>query len=267
MLGVLAAGAGAGFGFAQAPGSGGPVIRTVLKDVARHARNGGDAVPRAPVVRVGAGAGPNGRGTLTGPAKDVALVAEQIDAPPPKASAASSMPGPTDVGRDVGFLKQIARRRAFTSWRAAASTCSGPIPPMSRRSPRSRLPTIWCASARANGYGAFGEIGETPDAAMSADERKVFRAVGKAHLRTNLPIFTHNAYGTGPNVPKDAGLRQLDAFESVGVKPERVAIGHTLLPRRSGGRRHQGSSPSAGAFVGFDRVTGGAGAGRQEGAG
>ena len=42
-------------------------------------------------------------------------------------------------------------------------------------------------------YGAFGEIGETPDAAMSSAERKVFRAVGKAHLRTHLPIFTHNA--------------------------------------------------------------------------
>src|SRR6267154_3086921 len=80
--------------------------------------------------------------------------------------------------------------------------------------------------ARATRYGAFGEIGETPDAAMSPEERKVFRAVGKAHLRTNLPVFTHNAYGTGPNVPKEAGLRQLDVLESVGVKPQHVAIGH-----------------------------------------
>ena len=111
--------------------------------------------------------------------------------------------------------------------------------------------------ARATRYGAFGEIGEMPDAAMSPEERKVFRAVGKAHLRTNLPIFTHNAYGTGPNVPRDAGLRQLDAFESVGVKPQRVAIGHTCCL----------DDPAAavikeigkrGAFVGFDRVTGGA---------
>jgi phosphotriesterase-related protein len=43
---------------------------------------------------------------------------------------------------------------------------------------------------------------------------------------TNLPIFTHNAYGTGPNVPKEAGLRQLDMLESVGVKPEHIAMGH-----------------------------------------
>jgi phosphotriesterase-related protein len=110
--------------------------------------------------------------------------------------------------------------------------------------------------AAAGRYGAFGEIGEMPNAAMTADERKVFRAVGRAHLRTNLPIFTHNAYGTGPNVPKDAGLRQLDAFESVGVKPARVAIGHTCCL----------DDPAAdvikqlakrGAFIGFDRVAGG----------
>ena len=91
---------------------------------------------------------------------------------------------------------------------------------------------------------------------MSDFERKVFRAIGKAHLRTNLPIFTHNAYGTGPNVPKDAGLHQLDVLESVGVKPQRIAIGHTCCL----------DDPPAdvikaiakrGAFVGFDRVTGG----------
>src|SRR5258708_16650196 len=81
--------------------------------------------------------------------------------------------------------------------------------------------------ASANRFGAFGEIGENPNAPMSDLERKVFRAVGKAHVRTNLPIFTHNAYGTGPNVPADAGLRQLDVFEAVGADLRRVAIGHT----------------------------------------
>ena len=110
--------------------------------------------------------------------------------------------------------------------------------------------------ALAGRYGALGEIGESPNAPMSALERKVFRAIGRAHLRTNLPIFTHNAYGTGPGVPREAGLQQLDAFESVGVNPGRIAIGHTCCL----------DDPKAeviiaianrGAFVGFDRVTGG----------
>jgi phosphotriesterase-related protein len=83
----------------------------------------------------------------------------------------------------------------------------------------------------------------------------VFRAVGKAHLRTNLPIFTHNAYGTGPNVPKEAGLRQLDVLESVGVKPEHVAIGHCdSLVDPSADLIKQVAK--RGAWVGFDRTGG-----------
>jgi phosphotriesterase-related protein len=110
--------------------------------------------------------------------------------------------------------------------------------------------------AKRDRLGAYGEIGEDSNAPMSALERKVFRAIGKAHLRTNLPIFTHNAYGTGPDVPREAGLVQLDVFESVGVKPKHVAIGHSCCL----------DDPSAeiikqvakrGAFVGFDRVLGG----------
>ena len=47
--------------------------------------------------------------------------------------------------------------------------------------------------ATAQRYGAIGEIGQSPNAAdFTPDERKVFRAVGKAHVRTSLPIFTHN---------------------------------------------------------------------------
>jgi predicted metal-dependent phosphotriesterase family hydrolase len=48
---------------------------------------------------------------------------------------------------------------------------------------------------KADAIGAFGEIG-TWDA-MTPNERKVFRAVGKAHLATNLPIFTHTNMGKG----------------------------------------------------------------------
>ena len=90
---------------------------------------------------------------------------------------------------------------------------------------------------------------------MTPEELKVFRAVGKAHLATGLPIFTHNAYGTGENVPPDAGLTQLDVLESVGVSADHIVVGHACCL----------DDPSArvliriaerGAFVGFDRVTG-----------
>ncbi len=110
------------------------------------------------------------------------------------------------------------------------------------------------AEARRDGLGAFGEIGQTADsAALTPDELKVFRAVGKAHLRTNLPVFTHNPYGTGPNVPRESGLRQLDAFEAVGVRPERVAIGHVCClddPKADIMKQ----IAKRGAYIGFDRM-------------
>lgn len=115
------------------------------------------------------------------------------------------------------------------------------------------------AEANAGRFGAYGEIGNMAGRAdFFPDETKVFRAVGKAHLENNLPIFTHNSYGSGPNaevVPRDIALRQLDIYESVGVDPRRVAIGHMdSLP----GTNADIISALAerGAFVGLDRVRG-----------
>jgi len=164
--------------------------------------------------------------------------------------------GHPDMGRNLGYLKQIATSTPVHIVASGGYYMERVYPPDIASNNEDQIAEALVREASENRYGAFGEIGENPNAPMSEAERKVFRAVGKAHLRTNLPIFTHNAYGTGPNVPKDAGLRQLDALESVGVKPQRVAIGHTCCL----------DDPTAdvikqiakrGAFVGFDRVTGG----------
>ena len=95
--------------------------------------------------------------------------------------------------------------------------------------------------------GVFGEIGSWDE--ITTDERKVFRAVGKAHVATNLPIFTH----TG--IPGKSALEQLDILEDAGVKPDRVIIGHlgnlvdaNVYVHKAVCRR--------GAFVGFDRQGG-----------
>jgi phosphotriesterase-related protein len=104
-------------------------------------------------------------------------------------------------------------------------------------------------------FGAFGEFGvANGEADLDPLEKKVFRAVGKAHLKTGLPIFTHNNYSTGPAVPADMGLRQLDQLEAVGVRPEHVAIGHVCClddPKAAVARE----LARRGAFVAFDRVT------------
>ena len=230
------------------------IIRTVLKDIAPDSLGSAATLFHEHLsfewARV------TGRQDRPGPDKDPASLAGQLDLAAGDGVGCIVDAGTTDVGRDVAFLRQIAART-----RVHIVACGGLY--MQRTYPadiaarsEDQIAADLVKEAAAGRYGALGEIGEMPNAAMTADERKVFRAVGRAHLRTNLPIFTHNAYGTGPNVPKDAGLRQLDAFESAGVKPQRVAIGHTCCL----------DDPSAdvirqiakrGAFVGFDRVTGG----------
>ena len=254
LLGLLAA--GAGFGFAQARR--GPVVRTVLNDVPPDALGSAATLFHEHLsfewARV---RGPNGRGTPTGPEKDVALVAEQINIAAAEGVGCIVDAGTTDVGRDVGFLTQVAERTRVHIVACGGLYMERTYPSEISAKSEDQIADDLVRDARAARYGAFGEIGESPDAAMSPIERKVFRAVGKAHLRANLPIFTHNAYGTGPNVPRDAGLRQLDALESVGVRPQRIAIGHTccLDDPAAGVIKDLGKR---GAFVGFDRVTGGA---------
>jgi phosphotriesterase-related protein len=232
----------------------GAIIRTVLKDIAPDSLGSAATLFHEHLsfewARV------TGRQDRPGPDKDPAYLADQLDIAAGDGVGCIVDAGTTDVGRDVAFLRQIAART-----RVHIVACGGLY--MQRTYPadiaarsEDQIAGDLVKEAAAGRYGAFGEIGEMPNAAMTADERKVFRAVGRAHLRTNLPIFTHNAYGTGPSVPKDAGLRQLDAFESAGVKPQHIAIGHTCCL----------DDPSAdvikqlakrGAFVGFDRVTGG----------
>jgi phosphotriesterase-related protein len=103
--------------------------------------------------------------------------------------------------------------------------------------------------------GALGEFGvANGEAEMDPLEKKVFRAAGKAHRRTGLPIFTHNNYSTGPDVPAEMALYQLDAFESVGVPPASVALGHVCCLDQSMADMAIRLA-KRGAFVAFDRVT------------
>jgi phosphotriesterase-related protein len=242
----------------RAPGSAltfpkGAAIRTVLKDVPP------ETITKATLFHEHlsfewARIAP--QSNRTGPSKDPAPVLEQLDVAATEGVECIVDAGTTDVGRDAALLRQIASRTNVHIVACGGLYMERTYPPDLAARSEDQIADDLVRDALSNRYGAFGEIGETPNAAMSAAERKVFRAVGKAHLRTRLPIFTHNAYGTGPNVPRDAGLRQLDAFESAGVRPERVAIGHSCCL----------DDPSAdvvkqiakrGAYVGFDRVTGG----------
>jgi phosphotriesterase-related protein len=99
-------------------------------------------------------------------------------------------------------------------------------------------------------WGAFGEIASSQQ--MQPEERRLARAVGLAHGRTNLPIFTHTPHQSCPS----CALEQLDAYESVGVDPKRVCIGHLTAIRPTAEPLAQTAKALAkrGAFLGFDTV-------------
>ena len=152
--------------------------------------------------------------------------------------------GHPDMGRDLNFVRQASMKSGVPIV-ASAGFYSQPFYPkeISTMSDEQVFQALM-KQVDADPIGAFGEIGSWDE--ITADERKVFRAIGKAHVATNIPIFTH----TG--IPGKSALEQLDILEDAGVKPEHVVIGHlgnlvdpNVYVHKAICRR--------GAFVGFDR--------------
>jgi phosphotriesterase-related protein len=237
----------------------GAVIRTILKDIPPETLTSGAtlfhehfSIELPPVTPPP----PNAPPPQPNPTKDLNLMIEEAKAALKDGVALIVDGGHADMGTDLEFLKQLTTRSGLPIVASGGYYMERVYPRDLANKTEDQIADELAHQAAANRFGAFGEIGENPDAPMSAFERKIFRAVGKAHVRTNLSIFTHNAYGTGPNVPADAGLRQLDVLESAGVKPQRIVIGHTCClddPKADIIKQ----IAKRGAFVGFDRVTGG----------
>ena len=274
MLGVSAAAATLPKGlFAQAVTfPKGAIIRTLLKDYMPEELAGGatlfhehmqlaldfnarfaaaTAAARAanglpPLPPRGGGAG--GGGAAAPPPPDIMhnvdLMSEEVAKVKSAGVACIVDGGHSDMGRNVDFLRQVSMKSGVPIV-AGGGFYSQPFYPkeISTMS-EDQIFRALVKQADDDTLGAFGEIGSWDE--ISADERKVFRAIGRAHVATNLPIFTH----TG--IPGKSALEQLDIFEDEGVKPDRVVIGHLgnlvdtkVYVHKAICRR--------GAFVGFDR--------------
>src|SRR5215510_11990365 len=274
VIGMSAACAAAipGAAFAQTPPfPKGAIIRTLLKDYAPKELAGGatlfhehlslgpdfndrfraaNAAVRAaqglPALPPRAG-GPPPAPPGPDPMRDVALMAEELTTAKRDGVACIVDGGHPDMGRDLEFVRQ-ASMKAGVPVVAGCGFYSQPFYPK-EISTMSEEQIVQALIKQVDDApaGAFGEIGSWDE--MTPDERKVFRAVGKAHVATNLPIFTH----TG--IPGKSALEQLDILEDAGVKPERVVIGHLGNLVDTNVYVHKAIC-RRGAFVGFDRQGG-----------
>ena len=103
--------------------------------------------------------------------------------------------------------------------------------------------------ATAQRWGAFGEIASSLE--MRPDERRVHRAVARAHVRTGLPIFTHTPHESCPS----CAMEQMDVMEGQGVDFAHVVIGHmaTIRPEHDPLGTHTAVA-RRGAFIGLDTL-------------
>jgi phosphotriesterase-related protein len=261
-IGLIGAGAAAGVGgrwadvlAAQTPAAAvfprGAIIRTILKDMPPDALAGGATLfhehlsMRYPI------------GVKEHFTDDVALMIEEAKATKADGVAAIVDGGHGDMNRSLDALRRIATESGLPIIASGGYYMQRSYPVELAAKSADQLADELAKEAAASRFGAFGEIGQQ-GGVMTDDEKKVFTAIAKAHVRTGLPIFTHNAYtGTRPTqnpVPKDTALRQFDLLTANGVKPANLAIGHLCclddtkaeIPIEIAKR---------GAFVGFDRVT------------
>ena len=178
--------------------------------------------------------------------EDLGVMAQEMRAAAADGVACIVDAGHPDMGRSFQFLKELSLKSGMPIVAGTGYYTQPFYPPEIALWDEEKITHALIAQTRTDAIGALGEIGTWDE--MTQDERKVFRAVGKAHLATNLLIFTHTNMGKG-------ALQQLDVLESVGVDPKRVAIGH-LGGLKDAKAEVQKALCKRGAFVGFDRQGG-----------
>ncbi len=182
------------------------------------------------------------------PMRDVKLMAEELRSAQRDGVACLVDAGLEGAGVDLAFIRQAAKLAGLPVVKGAGFYAQPFYPQAIARASEEQLAAMLIRQADEYPAGAFGEIGSWDE--ISAVERKVFRAVGRAHQATNLPVFTH----TG--VPGKSAIEQLDILEDAGVDPKRVAIGHLGNLTDPAVYVHK-QLCRRGAYVGFDRQGGG----------
>jgi phosphotriesterase-related protein len=182
------------------------------------------------------------------PMRDVGLMAEELRSARRDGVACIVDAGLEGTGMDLNFIRAAARMSGLPVVKGAGFYTEPFYPKEVMTMSEDQVVQALLRQADDYPAGAFGEIGSWDE--ITAAERKVFRAVGRAHRATNLPVFTH----TG--IPGKSAIEQLDILEDAGVDPRRVAIGHLGNLNDPQVYVHK-TICRRGAYVGFDRQGGG----------
>lgn len=249
----------------------GAVIRTVLKDYDPQELAGGatlfhehmslapDFLTRwmrfaAETATANGEASPGGRRGAPPPPpsgpffmRDLEFMSEELVTAKREGIACIVDGGHPDMGRDINFLSQLSMKSGMPIVAGGGFYTQPFYPKEISTMSEEQIFQALVKQVETDPIGVFGEIGSWDY--ITADERKVFRAIGRAHVATNVPIFTH----TG--IPGKSALEQLDILEDAGVKPNRVVIGHlgNLVDPKVAIHK---AICRRGAFVGFDRQGG-----------
>jgi len=260
----------------------GAIIRTILKDLPPEALSGGatlfhehlslapdfmqrwvansrlsnpqafgrgNAAPPRPPAPPAPAAAPNQTFFMA----DLDLMTDELKTAAQEGVACIVDGGHADMGRSLDFLKQLSEKSGMPIVAGGGFYSQPFYPPEISQWSEDRIAEEMVRQAKTQPIGVYGEIGSWDF--ITDDERKVFRAVAKAHHQTNLSIFTH----TG--IPGKSAMEQLDILEGGGVKPNRIVIGH-LGNLVDPDVKVQKEICKRGAFIGFDRQ-GGPGDARQ----
>jgi phosphotriesterase-related protein len=156
--------------------------------------------------------------------------------------------GHADMGTDYENLRKIAERSGVHIVASGGYYLQILYPPEVATQSEDQLVERLVQDAATKRWGAFGEIGSSEE--MTTDERKVFRVIAKAQLRTGLPVFTHTSHAGC----KKCALDQLDILESAGANPRSLCIGHLSDIRDDSNADTHKEIARRGAYVGFDTV-------------
>jgi len=210
-------------------------------------RAGGGGAPAGPPGGGGRAAGPPAPAGPN-PMTDVTLMTQELVTARNEGVACIVDGGHPDSGRDINFLRQASKMSGVPVVAGGGFYAQPWYPKEISTMSESQIVDALIKQADTDTLGAWGEIGSWDE--ITTDERKVFRAIGRAHVATNIPIFTH----TG--IPGKSALEQLDLLEDAGVNPNRVVIGHLGNLADANVYVHK-IVCRRGAYVGFDRQGGG----------